>query len=69
MQLILNPSQYDVLLCENMFGDILSDEAAAWRAWNAAQCKSGRDLGIERDTFGFMSRRAARTGYCGQESG
>ncbi|MDI9400787.1 MAG: 3-isopropylmalate dehydrogenase [Limisphaerales bacterium] len=29
MQLILNPSQYDVLLCENMFGDILSDEAAA----------------------------------------
>ena len=29
MQLILNPSQFDVLLCENMFGDILSDEAAA----------------------------------------
>lgn len=29
MQLMLNPSQYDVLLCENMFGDILSDEAAA----------------------------------------
>ena len=29
MQLILNPSQFDVILCENMFGDILSDEAAA----------------------------------------
>lgn len=29
MQLILNPSHFDVLLCENMFGDILSDEAAA----------------------------------------
>ena len=29
MQLILKPSQFDVLLCENMFGDILSDEAAA----------------------------------------
>ena len=29
MQLILRPSQFDVLLCENMFGDILSDEAAA----------------------------------------
>ncbi len=29
MQLILRPTRFDVLLCENMFGDILSDEAAA----------------------------------------
>jgi 3-isopropylmalate dehydrogenase len=29
MQLMLRPSQFDVLLCENLFGDILSDEAAA----------------------------------------
>jgi 3-isopropylmalate dehydrogenase len=29
MQLILRPTQFDVMLCENMFGDILSDEAAA----------------------------------------
>ncbi len=29
LQLIKNPSQFDVLLCPNMFGDILSDEAAA----------------------------------------
>lgn len=29
MQLILRPSQFDVLLCNNMFGDILSDAAAA----------------------------------------
>jgi 3-isopropylmalate dehydrogenase len=29
MQLVLRPSQFDVMLCENMFGDILSDEAAA----------------------------------------
>lgn len=28
MQLVLRPKQFDVLLCENMFGDILSDEAA-----------------------------------------
>lgn len=28
MQLIRNPSQFDVILTENMFGDILSDEAA-----------------------------------------
>ncbi len=28
MQLILNPRQFDVVLTENMFGDILSDEAS-----------------------------------------
>ncbi|WP_430886576.1 3-isopropylmalate dehydrogenase [Fusibacter sp. JL216-2] len=29
MQLIINPSQFDVILTANMFGDILSDEAGA----------------------------------------
>ncbi len=29
MQLMLKPAQFEVVLCENMFGDILSDEAAA----------------------------------------
>ena len=28
MQLILKPTRFDVLLCGNMFGDILSDEAS-----------------------------------------
>jgi 3-isopropylmalate dehydrogenase len=28
MQLVSNPSQFDVILTENMFGDILSDQAA-----------------------------------------
>ena len=28
MQLVKDPSQFDVLLTENMFGDILSDEAS-----------------------------------------
>ena len=28
MQLILNPTQFDVILTENLFGDILSDEAS-----------------------------------------
>lgn len=28
MQLILNPTRFDVVLCGNMFGDILSDEAS-----------------------------------------
>jgi len=29
MQLVRRPQQFDVMLCENMFGDIISDEAAA----------------------------------------
>jgi isocitrate/isopropylmalate dehydrogenase len=28
MQIILNPRQFDVILTENLFGDILSDEAS-----------------------------------------
>lgn len=28
MQLVRNPRQFDVMVCNNMFGDILSDEAA-----------------------------------------
>ncbi|WP_343128027.1 3-isopropylmalate dehydrogenase [Buchnera aphidicola (Takecallis taiwana)] len=29
MQIIKNPSQFDVILCSNLFGDIISDECAA----------------------------------------
>lgn len=29
MQIIINPKQFDVILTENMFGDIISDEASA----------------------------------------
>ena len=29
MQLVRRPRQFDVLLCENLFGDIITDEAAA----------------------------------------
>jgi 3-isopropylmalate dehydrogenase len=28
MQLVRNPKQFDVMVCGNMFGDILSDEAS-----------------------------------------
>ena len=28
MQLVRDPHQFDVMLCDNMFGDIISDEAA-----------------------------------------
>jgi len=30
MQLVMNPYQYDVLLMENLYGDILSDLCAAF---------------------------------------
>src|ERR1041384_3762827 len=33
MQLILNPKRFDVILTENMFGDILSDEGGWLAAW------------------------------------
>ena len=32
MQLVMNPGQFDVILTENMFGDILSDEASVIKA-------------------------------------
>ncbi len=28
MQLVLNPEKYDVIVCPNLYGDILSDLAA-----------------------------------------
>jgi 3-isopropylmalate dehydrogenase len=28
MQILINPSKFDVILCDNLFGDILSDEAS-----------------------------------------
>jgi 3-isopropylmalate dehydrogenase len=31
MQIILNPRQFDVILTDNLFGDILSDEASVMR--------------------------------------
>jgi 3-isopropylmalate dehydrogenase len=53
MQLMLRPTQFDVMLCENMFGDILSDEAAAL-AGSLGMLPSA-SLGATRGghTFGF----------------
>jgi 3-isopropylmalate dehydrogenase len=50
MQLMLKPSQFDVLLCENMFGDILSDEAAAI-AGSLGMVPSASLGAAERDRF------------------
>jgi len=47
MQLVSRPSEFDVILTENLFGDILSDEAAMLTGslGNAAQRVAGRRLG------------------------
>ncbi len=54
MQLMLKPTQFDVMLCENMFGDILSDEAAAL-AGSLGMLPSA-SLGVTHgaQTFGFF---------------
>ena len=54
MQLMLKPTQFDVMLCENMFGDILSDEAAAL-AGSLGMLPSA-SLGVTNgeQTFGFF---------------
>ena len=59
MQLVLRPTQFDVLLCENMFGDILSDEAAALAgsAWHVAQRQPGR-CKVAIRTFGLLTEPA-----------
>jgi 3-isopropylmalate dehydrogenase len=46
MQLVLNPKSFDVLLTENLFGDILSDEAAVL-AGSIGLLPSG-SLGVRR---------------------
>ena len=48
MELMLNPTQFDVLLTENLFGDILSDQAGALvgslGALGSASLGDGTDL-------------------------
>jgi len=60
MQLVLNPKQFDVLLTENLFGDILSDEAAVLAgsigmlpsASLGAQRESGVSVGLYEPVHG-----------------
>jgi 3-isopropylmalate dehydrogenase len=53
MQLMLRPTQFDVLLCENMFGDILSDEAAALAGSLGMLPSASLGGTIHGHTFGF----------------
>ncbi|MBE7440365.1 MAG: 3-isopropylmalate dehydrogenase [Spirochaetales bacterium] len=56
MQLILNPGQFDVVLCGNMFGDILSDEASVLAGslgmLASASLSAGRNFGLYEPSGG-----------------
>jgi 3-isopropylmalate dehydrogenase len=54
MQMILRPQQFDVLLCENTFGDILSDEAAALAGSLGLLPSASLGLGPAQGTFGLF---------------
>jgi 3-isopropylmalate dehydrogenase len=54
MQLMLNPTQFDVMLCENLFGDILSDEAAALAGSLGMLPSASLGQGEGDSTFGFF---------------
>ncbi|MGD1087224.1 MAG: 3-isopropylmalate dehydrogenase [Verrucomicrobiota bacterium] len=53
MQLVLRPAQFDVMLCENMFGDILSDEAAALGGSLGMLPSASLGATNSENTFGF----------------
>src|SRR5277367_5092054 len=53
MQLVLRPTQFDVMLCENMFGDILSDEAAALGGSLGMSPSASLGVASGGNTFGF----------------
>lgn len=53
MQLMLKPTQFDVMLCENMFGDILSDEAAALAGSLGMLPSASLGATTGEQTFGF----------------
>lgn len=53
MQLMLKPTQFDVMLCENMFGDILSDEAAALAGSLGMLPSASLGTTSGEQTFGF----------------
>jgi len=57
MQLVRNPRQFDVLLCGNMFGDILSDEASmitgSLGLLPSASLAESRPASLENPVFGL----------------
>ncbi|MFR4009077.1 MAG: isocitrate/isopropylmalate family dehydrogenase [Christensenellales bacterium] len=64
MQLVRDPSQFDVIVTENMFGDILSDEASMITSIGMIPSSS---LGETKTAC--MSRFTAARGHCGEGFG
>ena len=65
MQLVMNPYQYDVMVMENLYGDIISDLCAG--LVGGSGLFPARILGEQlRD---FRSRPRFRAGYRRKESG
>lgn len=62
MQLILNPARFDVILTENMFGDILSDEASvlAGSLGLLPSASIGADTGLFEPIHGSYPEAAGR---------
>ena len=62
MQLILNPKQFDVILTENMFGDILSDEASVigGSIGLLASASVGGDIGLFEPIHGSFPQATGK---------
>ena len=62
MQLILNPKQFDVILTENMFGDIISDEASVigGSIGLLASASIGGDIGLFEPIHGSFPQGAGK---------
>ena len=65
MQLVMNPYQYDMLVMENLYGDIISDLCAAF--CRRAGIGAGRELRRQLRHLRSGSRLGAR--YCRQRHG
>ena len=66
MQLVMNPGQFDVILTENMFGDILSDEASmiTGSIGMLSSASLGKTkLGLYEPSHEMCIRDSTETGY------
>jgi 3-isopropylmalate dehydrogenase len=62
MRLVRDPQTFDVVVTTNMFGDILSDEAAGWSAawaWRPGLCIGDGDVAMAQATHGSAPDIAA----------
>lgn len=60
MQLVINPGQFDVMLCPNLFGDILSDEASM--ITGSLGMLPSASLGLPKDSPEIINNRHIQFG-------